>query len=545
MLVSSLQPKKRTSLVGPVRTKIESAVNFLEMPNSRVKERDLELFRRNLQLTKNPDIDGFDSDVWNAMAPYALDKEWLSSEITYLKHLKDAEGLKFSRCLWVYEKTSDAWNSFASANYTSFRWNANYQRSLEFWRDYLVKRRGVTPLKTLVFTRDAEVEAVLPKSNTHSGFMFLETGRKKKGENMDGIVEKVKYLEEYGLRSGNFDRPVLPSYRSQASGEYDDANKRTNTCKHKHRVVSMYDLGVVVVELKWAKPFQEFFGGLPIYAGGKDNRDISMIILDRHSRLHNWLSLDYSSFDTSVSNWLIEDAFDLVKSCFQLTDAEEKLFDVMVNSFINKTFVLAEGYLKSTKGVPSGSMWTQIIDTLVNLIIGQTYYYAKLEKRMVQHDFQMIAMGDDNLIQTRMPIDRADIASYISKNFGMVVNADKSEQNGENEVSNFPKFLARSWTSFGQDRPCLQVFSRMLFPERPRGWKYKQGAVDPILVIYSYVLTYPLAMRHLMNVAQFLRDNESKLKAFTDDMVLQNAPGGLTYLMVYGGMKIPRRVYSE
>lgn len=522
VVVSSV---KTSTLVGPVVSKLESATTFHTMPSSRVNKRELDSFRRNLMRTKNWDTDGFDYRVFYRLKEYAYFPKRLDKELAYLRSIEDDDGNKFSRCLWIYEKISRAMEGFASPDHTSFRWNVNYQKSLEFIR------RIVTPtvkFKVLSYDCDEAIRDVLPKSTTHSGFMYLETGMKKKGDNVTGLLTKVEDLIGYGLEHGNFDRPVLPSYRSQVAGEYDDSNSRTYTCSHKHRVVSMVDLGVIAIELKWSKSFQEHLESLPCYAGGKSNRELSALIRDRHVRFPQWLSLDYSSYDNSISSWLIEDAFDIIAGCFEMSDSERKLFDVMVKSFIHKTFILYEGDLRSNRGVPSGSMWTQIIDTIVNLLMMMTYCFAK--GPCEPEDFHMIAMGDDNLIQTRVQLDKDDIAAYISKNFGVKVNGAKSESGFVTD----PKFLSREWTKAGESRPYWQVFSRMCFPERPRERAYTVDQLDPDLVIYAYILTYKVSMCKLIDVMSFLEDNREKFKTLSKDQVLQFAPGALAYILAYG-----------
>jgi hypothetical protein len=359
--------------------------------------------------------------------------------------------------------------------------------------------------------------------DTHSGWTYIESGLKEKGKNVEGSYRTFQNFKQSAVQEGSFKRPILIGFRTQASGEYEDDGTRTNTGKHKLRVVSMVDFNVIIAELMFAKPIQKFMSSQDFYAGGKDESEISSIITNWRVKYPRFLSIDYSSFDQTISSWLIEDAFEVIRSAFVMYPWQNKLFDVIVNDFIHKDFVLSEGILHSDKGVPSGSMFTQIIDTLVNWLVVNTYFNSINEKA------EMIIMGDDNAIFTRATINIEDLASYIIKNFGLIVKTDDKSNEGNCRTDDV-KFLSRYWRFDGQWRHPNQLLSRLLFPERKRVY---DGEIGPQHVVYAFILTYRIGMEQLIDVRRFLHDYPISKKFVLNNVDSRYLPGALAYIKEY------------
>ena len=472
----------------------------------------LRQYRANLSANRDKVI--FDDRVLDVLRKYVYDSKDLASVVGYLNNLRDDDGYLYSSSLKQYEKMLPAFDLFQGKDYTSFRWNRHYQKSLKELKGRFARFK----LKSLQYRSDADIVNALPKTNTHSGWTYILSGKKKKGENLEEILQKYTKEEEAALKSGSFNKPILPGTRTQVSGAFTDDGEFTGHCKHKTRVISMIDMNVIIAELKFAKPFQDCFGGYDSYAGGKSSTAISQIIGNWRSEYGNWLSLDYSSFDQTISSWLIRDAFDIIASAF--TEYDQELWNVVVNDFIHKNFVLPDRVIHSDKGVPSGSMFTQIVDSIVNMLVIKTY----LNSKGIKGD--MIVMGDDNLLFTRTEVGSEEISSYIRKCFGLVVNPDKCSSGKRWED---PNFLSRKWKANGQWRAPRILVSKMLFPERYRNYHEQ---VSPELVVYSYILEYRPAMDQLIDVMRFEQEND-----FTDadlrSVDSRYVPGALRYIMDY------------
>lgn len=468
--------------------KVTSDVSLNSLASGSKKR--LKAFQRHLVNERTKVI--FDDQTEAVLDQYALNPNQVFDTKYYLKHLKDQDGYYFSQSLYKYDGIVEALERFQQPNYTSFRWNKNYQNALRDVKEDLSHYR----LRSLVYSSDEDMISALPKTDTHSGFTYIETGKKKKGENLGEVFSKYMLVEEQAKGKRSFDRVILPGSRTQGSGAFEETGYYTGTCKHKTRLVSMVDMFVIFAELKFAKPVQDALATYYDYAGGKSNAEISKTVLHRKMEYGHYVSLDYSHFDQSINDWQIEDAFEVIASMFIEYDRE--LFDVVVHDFIHKKFLCDKGLVHSDRGVPSGSMFTQLIDTIVNLIMIRTYMNAKKIWR-----FRCLAMGDDNIIfYGGATLDLEDISSYLKKNFDVIVNAEKSTSG---DRFSDPQFLSMHWTNEGAWRHPNILISKLLYPERFRDYR-KQGAT-PELVVYSYILAYPVGMRQLIDVNKFLLDH--------------------------------------
>lgn len=471
-------------------------------------------FSRNLATDREGQI--FDDKALKLLEKYVWDQAELENVRRYLNEVGFTQSRK------EFQQLEDAVCLYAQPNHTSFRWNENYQKSLKELRQVFQLAR----LQPVEYKSDDDCFNNLPKVDTHSGWSYIETGIKEKGGYKEGSCKRLCMAEEAAKLEANFGIPLLPAYRTQGSGAFEETSGScTGESQHKTRLVSMVDINQVLSESRYSVPFQGWFGGKFCYAGGKQPREIAGIINTMRSRHSNWVSLDYSKFDASLSDWLIADAFELIKSAFVRVD--EKLWTAIVNSFIHKAFVMPSGLVYSDKGVPSGSMFTQIIDSICNMIMIQTYLNATHNRG------EMIVMGDDNLLYTYRPIRVKDMASYLAKNFGTRIHTDGKLNQGRS--SEDPVFLSRTWKSSGQWRHPSVLISKLLYPERFR--KYDQsGLATPALLLYGYVLEYNLGMGELMDVERFLHDNKFQGHSFKQVAEVVDMPGALRYSVVYTGM---------
>jgi hypothetical protein len=473
----------------------------------------------NITITRGAENDGFDASLRNVLMKYVYDKADLKRANEYLDSLVDEDGIKFSRNFKSYAKINDAMVRFSDPDYSPFSWNRNYQKALSLLKEEFSQFK-LTPIS---YHSDDDVRNVLPKANTHSGFFYLLSGRRNKGDNMEGILSALEKKSKEAIREGNFNTPIMIAFRTQASGEYDDDGSETGVFKHKTRVVSMVDLLWAVAEFRFMKPLQKRMSSCDFYAGGKDDHDINTILIQWRDKFKKFISLDYSSFDQTISGWLLRDAYSIMKEAFIMTPEEESLWYVLVNSAIHKDFILAEGILHSDRGMPSGLPSTQIGDTIVNRLIALTYFIS------INEDFRMMAMGDDNIMYTNADVDLKHFASYVAKNFGMIVKTDDKSSEGLSRQD--PKFLSRFWTVSGTWRHPHQIISRMLFPERFRD--YSEDGVTPEMVIWGYILAYPKGMMQLLDVRRFASDFPIPRKEILSRVDSHYVPGVIAYNREY------------
>ncbi|XP_050476991.1 uncharacterized protein LOC126866972 isoform X1 [Bombus huntii] len=137
------------------------------------------------------------------------------------------------------------------------------------------------------------------------------------------------------------------------------------------------------------------------------------------------LMIDYKSFDAKVPAWLIRDVFSVVMEKFNLSDRDRICFRKCINYFINTPVQNSDGRrFKKDHGILSGSMFTNIIRCLVNMVV--TWY--TLEVVMGEYPAMDVFFGDDGIACFRgsvlMDLDKyAEVVQHV---FSMVINSKKT-----------------------------------------------------------------------------------------------------------------------
>lgn len=162
----------------------------------------------------------------------------------------------------------------------------------------------------------------------------------------------------------------------------------------------------------------------------------------------NKLMSDWSKYDKTIPPWLIRDAFNIIAEWIdwtQVRDSTGKCWPVreyrskrrwrkMVDYFINTPVRLSDGtrYLK-VGGVPSGSCWTNVIDSIINAIV-MRYLIYDVTGELPLFD---LYLGDDGLCITRRPLDLEGLSALAYTNFSMLLNDNKSYQTLSNKNVHF------------------------------------------------------------------------------------------------------------
>nr|UNZ11820.1 hypothetical protein [Tar Brook virus] len=261
--------------------------------------------------------------------------------------------------------------------------------------------------------------------------------------------------------------------------------------------------------------------------------------------------LDWSKFDKRVPAWLIRDAFGIMLQCFQLNKVycnDGKEWDVdpaktkrrwnkIVNYFINTPFLLPSGErFRKEGGVPSGSTFTNIIDTIINAIVVR-YCVYHVNGQLPVFD---IYMGDDSCVYVSRGINLNAVAAVAADEFGFQLNERKSYVTG---VRTNITFLGYH-NHYGKPiRDGDFLLASFIYPER------YHGTPDPAFTAMRAVgqmwstLNGVLATRWL----DLIEDMEVSL-AFDPDWFANHVaehPGALKYLRLTGfdptQLHVPRR----
>lgn len=156
----------------------------------------------------------------------------------------------------------------------------------------------------------------------------------------------------------------------------------------------------------------------------------------------NYLIGDWSGFDTTVSAWLIRDAFKILEGHIDFehvsTHATGQIWPVssvqskrrwktLVKYFIDTPIQLssAERFMKHG-GVPSGTAFTYLIDSVINAIIIRYCIYQFVGALPLAD----LYLGDDFVVVTSQPLNLELLTSFAKQQFSMDFNSDKSYQPG-------------------------------------------------------------------------------------------------------------------
>jgi hypothetical protein len=272
----------------------------------------------------------------------------------------------------------------------------------------------------------------------------------------------------------------------------------------KTRLVWGYPYSMTVVEGLLAKPLIEKFKGgcspmafaMPAGALGTKLR-----VASYHKE---WAySLDMSQFDATISASLIYIAFDILKTWFDLSEVEpvtgvtvDMLFNIIEKYFVYTPIIMPDGnvYYGKDHGVPSGSYFTQLIDSIVNVIIGGTIS-AKFQMHVSRRE--IFVLGDDLLMWSNRTISLDKIAAYANEQFGVKLHgSEKSKRYHYDETIHY---LGRDWDNGLPDLPEEEILKRMVYPESFR--KYAKDPIDRERQVHMMLLAYAGTYRSAWRMA--------------------------------------------
>lgn len=229
------------------------------------------------------------------------------------------------------------------------------------------------------------------KKTTNSGLPYLE----KKGNVMK---EAIANFEELLARQ---DPAVLFTRTTE---------------KRKTRPVWGLSIADILNEMRYLRPALEHQkqSGYRSAVIGPDaiNSSVSEMLKYAYRTGKYILSIDFSAYDTSISPELSKLAFEYIKSLYQAQYSDE--IDYIYNRFISVGLVTPDGVYVGEHGVPSGSAFTNEIDSLVQYIIAMNYPGEKIIKLEIQGDDGLYIIGDPWGLMEWFGL------------FGLVVNFEKS-----------------------------------------------------------------------------------------------------------------------
>jgi hypothetical protein len=332
--------------------------------------------------------------------------------------------------------------------YSNFvRRNQSFKRAKEAVRNDFKSFIGIKPLDS------SEIDKVIWRKGSAAGWSY--PGLKKRDCYPIARNNAIRALRD-------FDR-----YRDKYRFTPDKAFARSQLAKRdtpKIRHVWGRDFHSFLIEALFAQPLTEqlILHESPILIGRDIHKDLpyDMISLIRDDR-RIAIGIDFSGFDSSICRQLIRDAFDILEELFVIETRRHRLiWEYIKELFTHTLVVMPDGNMyKVLVGVPSGSAFTQIIDSVVNLII----IYA-LQIKFTNRTFETKVLGDDSITVVPPPAFDLEEARRFCLNTGMKLSIDKSFL-----TSNFSDILVLGHKFYGSrvTRDEFIVLSLALFTEDP------------------------------------------------------------------------------
>lgn len=426
-------------------------------------------------------------------------KDWPMFNLIYphLKRKKPEMARKLKRAMlerniskvfYDPKVVEERYSDFVSKDTKPMHENPNFEMAV----DDIQKLLHVDTVEPLKLNDNLRIEDVFTNKKASAGSIFPG---KKKDEVWELIFEVAVWYKTNLPKDDPF--PTLPFARAQISGFLDEnGNLTPEATKHKQRLVWCINASMVLVEALYARPLMDsILPRISQYAGGKAPRDIRRKLRKWGSRW-SWVCLDYSKYDSTVPKWLIKRAFGMIKSMFRAE--EHETLDWICYHFIHTKIYMPDGTIKQKcKGIPSGSYFTQIIGSLINMVMIRTWQYSMYGAKVnsfttIEDEITFMVMGDDNIVFMAEEINRKQLASYLLHNFGVVVHDDKCDYG---TCYDDPVFLKRTWMEKGEWRDELELYINMCHPERFR----KYDTYSPVHILYGYYLAYNVAISQVFS----------------------------------------------
>lgn len=268
----------------------------------------------------------------------------------------------------------------------------------------------------------------------------------------------------------------------------------------KTRLVWMYPYSMTIIEGLLAYPLNRRFkdGGTPMTFAMKTGALGAKLRVNQGAYRYAY-ALDASAFDSSICAWFIHEAFNILRSWFDenrvVPDTDRtvrEVFDEVERYFIFTPIVMPNSkiYWGKRHGVPSGSYFTQIVDSIVNCMICGA---IGNEFRLGLSGGQILVLGDDSLFFSNRYVSLDAISQFAKAVLGITLHgAEKSAIYTQNQSVHY---LGRDWRNGVPDLPKAEILKRMVYPERYREYpkdKVKR-AKAVMLLILSYAAVYETA----------------------------------------------------
>jgi len=301
----------------------------------------------------------------------------------------------------------------------------------------------------------------------------------RKGEVLAEGISRASKVVERGVAP----RPCIAFMRTQNRDlDHPEGPKR------KTRLVWGYPLEMTLLEGIFAKPLIEVFKDHPSYAGGYTAAGLGARLANGET-IRYWHNIDFAQYDATIPPFLIRIAFRILSTHFvELDEFHRVAWKRVVSYFIHTPIVMPDGYIYlKSRGIPSGSYFTQLVGSIVNWILIKWGSY-KLEEPL----YFLTVMGDDSVSFSYERVDWARMERLYSR-LGLKFNVQKSELNKVGPVY----FLGARWVKGVRTRDPLTVARNLVMPERYKRLSPQEHRMREIAMLSQYPNAFEALARAL------------------------------------------------
>lgn len=276
------------------------------------------------------------------------------------------------------------------------------------------------------------------------------------------------------------------------------------------RYVNGYPFAMTLLEGRFFYPYQSaVIKHHTPYAGGRYDFETAVLLNEVQCKSRFILESDYSKYDTSIPAKLTGMAFSIIQDCFDMTEEDRRDWERITRYFHTSPLLAPDGYIYSGRrhGVPSGSDFTQIVDSIVNAIIIE-YCARKLNFKPTRY----YVLGDDVVMGVDKPLSLKDLSATMI-DLGIHLNIEKSKFHTCNEMIHF---LGHDLKSMTMRRDIDETYHKMLTPERTRREYFSKNRDERraayIQRLRDYQEDNPDAWNELEALVQFYQASDDRRK---------------------------------
>jgi len=385
---------------------------------------------------------------------------WVLNELlTYDENCEETYLKGYSRSYYLKDFHLESILKYNRPDPIASDWNMKIANKVKEEIRIELENSGIAPTSLGVRTELDQVQFV---GSSSAGYGFLGKKGEQRGENHKRAMRIAKrmILDFHELDGEQFDQAIVDSTpyigytRTQLTNIFD---------KLKVRAVWGSPFQHIIAEGLSAQPFIEqvikkscfiHLGDDPIYSVPEK--------ITQLNRDYKWIyTYDWSGFDNTTTRFEIDLAFDIIEYLMNFKNKEDRsAFILMRELFKYKKVVGPDGVVYTVNtGVPSGSYWTNIVDSIINKF--RINYLWNIVSGQSMEDLD--THGDDGVGGSDIFVSIDSLAKEANK-YGWTLNPDKCiAANHSDEI----EFLGRKTSGGMSKRETDRCLRLLVFPEYP------------------------------------------------------------------------------